>query len=970
MRPDLVTPARRVVAVLLCALAALASRTHAQDRTAKEDASATVSAETPVELVQDEVQALKSLEGDLVTLSGRVAELWADEGNRPAIRKLVEDDESSATLITAIGRLLANEKVRPSIPQFVRVLAVRDLTLTELDGLFGYVVMPFHSAESLFGELDAAVTGTELDDAQLARVFDVYVQIVQRTRDKKRDATDRYDAVDRLLKLTPHVDDGGREILLATLARLCGNVISFEAVEPWERWLAALTGNRTDRSLSMADIYLDLWKRSREEVEGLRNERRDLAREIITRMRNAPEPEPPVDYLVDGDPDVRKTALLAIQAMSTELSAEARTPAITALVGLLESQRPAAVHVDLINASGALGHAATEADRRALVTALFSADVPTNPAMASVVVRAVGEIGLVDREGRLLDLYQAAKGEGPGWARVRADLVKVAQADDRGVDLVTAGLSDDSAEVREAAAVVLIRLRDRLGDRVAETVETLATKAGAEKAVGPRRRMLESVLALAGENVGQLSAEGLRGVIRAFAFEGDDAKRVALGIVAAALGDEGLEAEVRTELESQLAAALNGQSSPAVRAATVDAITGSPSTSALDVLEAWLVEPRPRTEVWERGKAALLTARANDAAACWKIAESLAGWSTDAPWSAAVDFGARAIATVAVATDHPLAANLPAMRDTLALWRSRTDDPDSWALAVKHVNGRVTATPNAAKLRLTRADLLTRLAAQSPADAARHRAGAVVDLEFVLGPDAVGLRDEDRPGVLRRLAARRLELGRTKQALAALEQLGELAGALTDEDLMLGARARIVDRAFDRSPALADLGKISTESGARLGDSLHLARAAAILLDSDVATHEEAAAHLARVTESDAPLAVELAALFERSRATGAALGRVVEGQGTNEDRAALSTDADLCLLWAIASLTPGTGPERGRALLEILREAVGAEVLGDLVWPDEANGQAASAVGAELRKLWRARPAPQKIATVFLNGG
>lgn len=971
-RRDKSTLWRRSVSSIL-AVVLLSPALTSQDGGVKvgdERAAAVVAEGAPL---QDEVEALKALDGDLITLSGRVAELWADENNRLPIRQLVLDPESSPTLATAIGRELSKKKIREAIPDFLHLQASSDFEQRELDERYDYVLMAFHSTESIFGELDAAVAGQKNGKPAMQRLLDVYVEIVSRTRDRKRVAFDRHDAVDRLTQLGPQLVGEGPALVLETLSRLCEGAVSFPDLVTWRRWFDATVGEEAEHSLTMADVYRSLWQEGRKELKVLRDQRRALAREIISRMRNAAEPEPPVSYLTDTDAEVRRTALLAIQAMAAELPSDQRSLAVAALITQLEVAGPETrrdIHPDLVEAAGALGRDAAMADRKALVAVLFARDIPRDAPGMTTLIHAMSEIGLVDRPGRTLQLYAAAAGNGGDHVRVRTDVVKIAETDSKGLELLAKALEDPAAPVREAAAVVLIRFRDALDAGQVITVDSLAQRASAEPEPGPRRRMLESIRVLAGAEAAKLSTAGLRAVVAAFGREGEDSRRVALEILASAVGRDALPAEVRDEVEELLAGTLNGQSSPAMRAAAVEAIANAPSPGGLDLLESWFLGPRATNGVFSRAGEVLLETRKGDAAKCWQLAGALANRETvPRPWSMAVAFGRQAIAAVVASEKHPLRETVGTMRDAVATWQGMTEDPEAWALALAHLDGRIASTPNAAALRVARAALHRRLSEGSE-DVDEHRARAVEDLEFALSDAAVGLRPEQRARALADLAALRLQAGSARTAANALDTLEEVAGSLEDTTHYIRARSRVLDRRVDRGPCFADLDAISAEAAEKLGDRLLLTRAAAIVMDADVARHGEARNHLQKLTKADHPVAVELETLIKRSEACGEAFERAMTDKMTSGDRELLAKHADLCLLWAASSLEGESDEARGKSKLAILADIVGAQVLGQIAWPTDANGQAASVVTTELIKIWRARSPSQKNVVRFLKQG
>ena len=935
---------------------------------------------------QDPVEELRRSEAPYFEVRQRVAnELWADEKIRAQVIALTLDPALAPNVLIGIGMVCADKRERGVVANYLELISNGRLKPTEKETIREYVILVFHKVEGVFPDIDSALerhTGDEAKFAALVTLYDYLVDGLEFHKQRPGDI-ERYEAVQRLLalwkSLGARISKASVDALRDVLARICDSAVQFPTLAEWDGWFERYrVKNRDTKSLGLSEIYRDLLADERARNTDLLEARRREASLLIQRMKQ--DGEPPVGFLDDSDSDIRKVALLTLAGMADGLAAPARKVAVDGIVERLNDESLSLeIYSDLVEAAGSLGRHASAEDKASLSAAVFVRTLASDAKLLKTQLRSVGEIGLLDDPTRLDGIYDAAlvgsRATDKDWGDLRSSVIRVIEVLQVREKLALKAITDPDPSVREVAAVVLGGLADRFqADPGVDLAAELGARAAQEENATARRRMLEALGKVVAQRAELLTTAVLTDLTKTYRYDDDPTRLLVVGILVQGSRLPSLDAAMAEGLTVVFNAAIADSSSAKLREGALVHLTKEPSPFVLDLMSKWFDGRPPGGADWTRVRDLMVVAFAGDRSRLWKMAETLSSQGAGLAFDEAAAIGEIVVSSVESKPDGILTPILPECREKLVTWLIGGARPTSWESAVSRLTKQLDANPALGKQLRLRSEVRERLAAQAatPDAASILLRAAEADLTAALDTDLVGLGEQGRAPLWRRLAGLRFDLGLFTRAAAAITALDELKQA-TGDDYYLQARALICDRGGDKALARSRLAALSLETVTGIGKTkVALAKAAAILLDDDLDEFPKAKTILGSLEAVESPLRLGLAARLYNAPE----IARLVaEATGTR------SLNAKLDLLNLQRSFTARrlflrlgelgeSEAELGKALLGLLKGLYKGDAgIEAIAWPTSANGESGSNLVQALEVWWRSSRPVEKITTLFLKG-
>ncbi|MEZ6195686.1 MAG: hypothetical protein R3F20_08145 [Planctomycetota bacterium] len=934
---------------------------------------------------QEELAKIKRSEQAFWELSKQVVEVWDKfDKSHDELRGLARLETVRPNVFLAVGLAMSEKGQRDMVGAYLDALGAQRFDEATRGNVAGSVLRAFHETESILAELDLALArhlGAPKGFAALCAVYPAMVNGLRDASGREPDV-ERHEAALRLVAFWREhqtaLPAGGAGELAAALSTLVREAARFRDPDAWEAWVARVSGPEDPPRLTIEAAFRVSLDEARAEAERLRGERREEVRQLIALMRDAGNP--PVLFLLKGDPEIRKTALVAIEGMSGGLAAEPRGEALGRLLAAVETREQegvldAALLRDALAGSAALARGTPEELRRRVGRlALAATEGEPRADLLRTRLAAIRASGFVEDFARLESFMTFACAEPraaqPEWVDVRVALLEAAAVGAGGESLILRALRDPDAKVRGSAAATCTRLVKSVA--AATDVDALGGLAAAmveEKDGITRLRLVEAFGAVLAENPQRVGSDAVARIVESFRHDDLETRRRVAGVAERALGVEGLGDELRGTLLDAFRKALANGGGPEVKLATALALAAKPEPARREILETWILA-QPALPAGARPvMGAILDAYGKEAPGLWSLAGRLAEKSEPSFAVAAALAGDRALALATAAPPVPLGVDLPVARDLVLRWREAGDDAQGWTVALAELDRRVTATPGNAALLRRRATLLDRLLgrAEDAAAADALRARLVADLTALAAPEAEGVDAAARVAATRRLARLHYESGRSAEAVALLEADAERG----PKEEALAILARVDD---SRSDARETLRRLEALDLAAAGwTEADRARVTAVLRAARAETWDPVAARAALeiVRDAGGNSFGALDELVSGAEALSALVAAVpVEGDA-EAARAALAKSGVAAPRALVATLlAPDLDAARRRAIDAMLRRLVGADAaLAALTAPEGDAPEAWAAHAAAVAEWWRGKRNDQKTLRAFLNG-
>jgi hypothetical protein len=932
---------------------------------------------------EEELANIRRSDQRFFDLRTRVGKLWdgSKEDFHAKILALPRNEKTKANVFLAVGLALSERSQHQIVDAYLDAIGQQRYDAGTLANVSGAVLSAFHAKQSIFSELDAALVRFRDNEAGLTALCAVYPRLVNGNRDgNDREAdVERHEACRRLVALWSGELAGEKTAIVAALAELVEDVRQGGTAREWSTWLGRVGVDEEPPRLSIDLALRQALAETRAQLEKIRRQRREEVRQLIGLMLSANQA--PIAFLAKEDPDVRKTALVAIQGMAADLQEPARHAALRSLLDLAAArakQGPVggALLGDLLTGATALARGAPEEDRRRLSRLALSETVGEDrPELARSRLEAVRVSGLPLGAQELQSLYARSRAgdraDDADWVAVRIKLVEAAVVGNGGAELVLAMIQDPDPKVRGAAAATCVRLVKRFAAAETNALALVAERLRAEDDAVTRRRLLEAFRALLETAPERFQLASLEGILTTFDHEDLETRKLAAAAAQDLLALEGRSEELRDRVRSRLAKALANGGSDELKVATAAAFVPTRDPKTRDAILSWLQKVELIPNAASSLRPALITSFGRDAEALWAEAQEFAAREAARPrdfdWAAA--FGEAALALTEGDEPASFSGDAAAARSLLLRWWEQGREEAFQLKALSRLDVLVSEAPlDGSRLERRIALLERRVAGTSDTEkraAWRKRLGE--DLRRVTGSEVTGLDAKIQ-------SARRRQLGRLEFEEGRVASARKLIAGIKDaeaKDRALLALFTLVDERGDARLALEKLATLPAAPEIWDETQRQRLRAAARYWRSETLDLELARGFVTALPSEFGPRQALLDAI-EKDRAL---VKRLEEPPVDDEAKKALMTalkaeaDRGITLLTALL-LRESAEPKTRRAWAGLLRELVGEDAaLSKIVEPKNDEAAAWKSFSKSLWE-WRRQQRPlQKSMRPFLIG-
>ena len=721
----------------------------------------------------------------------------------------------------------------------IGAVAARRFDERDTSILVGFGLVELHRRRSV---LAVAVKHLEvvLDQPEaFARTLDLIVEVIdgEAKYEDGAAARNRAQAVD---ELAAFVERHGRQaIVFPRLERLCFGEVDFRRTAEWRELVARFA----KEGLGRTEVLTYALERERDRSNRLREDLIRTTQDLIRRISEGGQP--PIDYLEDEEPAVRRSALTSVRSTASSLTPEVRAAALVKIGEILAraDRGRGDVFRGLVDATAALASSATPAEKEKIAAALLKDPMPKASGANVDILRALREIGHAGDGVGLRRRYDVANAEGrratDGWRAVRREVVQTSQLSPVGLDLALQALDDEAADIRGVAAVALRRQLDRL-DRAAIT--RLTEQAAKESDAVAAGFMVGTIGNIAESKPGRLSAADYERVLSVDASSPEQVRVGVVRVLGLAL-DADLAEGVREKIRLRLEAALNGGSTKAIRVATVETLVGRAHPSVGGLLRTWAETNSEAGAPWPAVRDYFIQRAKERAGDLLAMADVLATKEPRATWLP------EAVACAAAVLDAEAVDAKSDRQRRLVDWRLESPDSKEWEKVARWTDEVLAEDPAHPIGLLRRGRLYLRRGKRK--EAARDLSAAVT------GAGAGDLDKNERLVAARDAAREWVYLGDPKAAATALgvvERIGEPAPA----DIVRRAQIRLL-AGEKESAALEPLAKFDAKI-------IGVTRALAAVISTAPSRREQAAKLIVGVPDFDVETAKRLRTVIDEEK--------------------------------------------------------------------------------------------------------